>query len=262
MKTRSANESNELFDRPRSGVPVAQRSICLRGAGCVFCILGLAAIGGTAAAQVPATVAGSAQGVPRTKAIHRAGRPRTVQASRPEELQHHEEEVADQSVQTAKAAVVTLQGGLLTVQADNSDLRQILDNIGALGSMSIDGQISDTRVYGSYGPAVPSAVISNLLEGAGYNVILAGINRLGVPRKLVLTPKTGGASPPSAPVVAAPSNPPEGSEGNASDGETPGPGAIANTPPPPSDDPAVRLKQTIDRLQQMHDQQKQPQEPK
>jgi len=159
-----------------------------------------------------------------------------------------------------KLAKVTLENGLLTVDANNSNLSQILGQIAAAGSMSIDGQVDSSRVYGVYGPGVPSAVITKLLEGAGYNLLMVGVSPEGTPRKLVLTRKTGGVTPPTQTAVAAAA--PEDTEPTGSNGEPLGPGAIANTPPPPPDNPAVRLQQTLHRLQQMQDQQSQPQLPK
>lgn len=165
------------------------------------------------------------------------------------------------AVAAPSPAVVLLQDGLLTIKANDSDLRQIMGRISAISAMSVDGQVESSRVYGTYGPGVPSAVITDLLAGAGYNVMMIGVNSLGSPRKLVLTAKTGGVSPPSEPTVAVQSGQTSNAESAPSNGEVLGPGAIANVPPPPSEDPAVRLKQTLDRLQQMQDQQKQPQPP-
>lgn len=164
------------------------------------------------------------------------------------------------SANTEKPAQVTLENGLLTVRANNSSLSQIMGQIAAAGSMSIDGEVGGSRVYGVYGPDVPGAVITKLLEGAGYNLLMVGVGPEGTPRKLILTPKVGGVTAPSqtAVVAAAPENP----ESVGSDGEPLGPGAIANTPPPPSEDPQERLKQTLHRLQQMQDQQSEPQIPK
>jgi hypothetical protein len=164
------------------------------------------------------------------------------------------------SVNTERPAKVTLEKGLLTVHANNSNLSQIMGQIAAAGPMIIDGEVGSSRVYGVYGPAVPSAVITRLLEGAGYNLLMVGVGPKGTPLKLVLTRKAGSATPPTQTSVA--NAVPENPESVGSDGAPLGPGAIANTPPPPPEDPEVRLKQRLHRLQQMQDQQNEPQLPK
>jgi len=157
-------------------------------------------------------------------------------------------------------AEVTLENGLLTVDAKNSKLSQIMGQIAVAGSMSLEGEVDNSRVYGVYGPGVPSAVITRLLEGAGYNLLMVGVGPEGAPRELVITRKTGGATPPSPAAVAVAA--PENAEPTENDGEPLGPGAIANTPPPPPEDTDMRRKQMLNRLQQMQDQQSQPQFPK
>ena len=215
---------------------------------CVFMGFGLACA--KAAPQAPA---GTSQG-------HTQARPhRSTSKSKAAEEKRRKAEGLEQpgsknpSDVAARPAVVTLENRLLTVEANDSDLRQILAKIASLGAMSINGRVNDARVYGVYGPGVPSAVISQLMEGTGYNLIMVGINDEGAPRQLTLTPKTGEATPPSAPGLQAAANPAENSED-----ENLGPGAIANAPPPPPDDPDLRSQQRLDRLKHMQEQQKEP----
>lgn len=89
--------------------------------------------------------------------------------------------------QPPRPATVTLAGGKLAVKADNSSLVQILDHLSKSGGMSISGLDQDQRVFGVYGPGSPSRILSELLEGAGYNVLMLGVTRDGTPRKLVLS---------------------------------------------------------------------------
>lgn len=255
---RLANESDGCA---LPGFAVGKRGNVLLGVRFVLCFLVLALIASADAMQVPSAAAGNKAALPKARTNRRMAKAHATQARSGKASQPDAGAATDASAAAPKPASVTLEDGVLTVKAKDSDLRQILDNIAVLGSMSIEGQISESRVYGSYGPGVPSSVILNLLEGAGYNVILSGVNRQGVPRKLVLTPKTGGVSPPSEPARAAQTAQPDGPEVNTSDGEPLGPGAIANAPPPPSENQETRMKQTLDRLQQMQDQQKQPQDP-
>jgi hypothetical protein len=99
--------------------------------------------------------------------------------------------------QPAKPATISLSAGKLAVKADNSSLVQILDQLGKSGGMSISGLNQDQRVFGDYGPGNPSQILSELLEGAGYNVLMLGVTREGTPKELVLSER--GNAPPSSP---------------------------------------------------------------
>ncbi|HEY5382259.1 MAG TPA: hypothetical protein VIJ65_08380 [Acidobacteriaceae bacterium] len=93
-------------------------------------------------------------------------------------------------------ARVTYANGLLDVRADNSSLNQILRDISRETGMTIVGGVSDQRIFGNYGPAEPATVLKTLLDGTGTNMLLKETATEG-PAQLVLTPQTGGASPPS-----------------------------------------------------------------
>lgn len=158
------------------------------------------------------------------------------------------------AAQTAQPALVTLKQGVLQVQADDSDLHQILREIADRGGMTIDGSVPSVRVYGKYGPGNSRDVLTDLLTGLGYNFMMVGTTQRGVPQKLLLTDRI---NRPSAPAVAAlPAPAPAAAEADA-----PGPGAIVNVPPAGPDDPQERAQQNLQRLQQMHDQQTKPNEP-
>jgi hypothetical protein len=98
--------------------------------------------------------------------------------------------------QPAQRADVKYSTGLLTVSADNSSLNQILRDVGRATGMKITGGVNDERVYGSYGPADTSTVLSALLKGTGSNMMLV-LDLDQSPRELVLTPRGGGPTPPS-----------------------------------------------------------------
>ena len=93
-------------------------------------------------------------------------------------------------------ANVQYTAGVLTIVADNSSLNQILRDVGRLTGMKITGGVAEERVYGNYGPADSSAVLVKLLSGTGSNMLLRQ-DSADAPVELVLTPRTGGASPPS-----------------------------------------------------------------
>ncbi|SEF48546.1 hypothetical protein SAMN05421819_0157 [Bryocella elongata] len=93
-------------------------------------------------------------------------------------------------------AQVSYVGGELDVRAENSSLNDILFEISRATGMKIHGGVNDQRVFGHYGPAAPSDVLATLLFGTGTNMLLKEDDGLG-PVELVLTPRTGGVTPPS-----------------------------------------------------------------
>jgi hypothetical protein len=101
----------------------------------------------------------------------------------------------------AHHATVVWQAGQLTVTADNSSLNQILREVSRQTGMQITGGVVDERVFGVYGPGDPTTILDALLDGTGSNMLLL-LNDADAPATLVLTPRHGGASPPSPNAVA------------------------------------------------------------
>ena len=91
---------------------------------------------------------------------------------------------------------VTYANGLLTVAASNSSLNQILRDIARETGMKITGGVTEERVFGQYGPAAPSKVLGELLDGTGTNMLLVH-GTTATPAELVLTPRQGGPTPPN-----------------------------------------------------------------
>ena len=133
--------------------------------------------------------------------------------------------------------------------------------------MKIEGLQADSkgdqRVFGSYGPGVPRDVLSDLLNGSGYNVMMLGVTPSGVPRELALTVRTGGGvpSPPSRNTNAM-----EGAnENDEAFRPTQYPDEQTPQPPPPPITPggANRVKspqEMLRELQRLRDQQQQEQQ--
>lgn len=134
---------------------------------------------------------------------------------------------------------------MLRVEANNSELRQVLQDVSRESGMAIQGQVKDERIFGSYGPGEPSAVLTDLLSGQGYNILIVGGGPQGAPRQLLLTDRNG--SPSLAPPPAAIQNSAERVEL--------GPGAIAHPPPEAVDDPQMRTYLRDRKLQQMYESQ-------
>ena len=93
-------------------------------------------------------------------------------------------------------AQVTFAGGQLTVHADNSSLNGILRSVSRCTGMKVYGGVADQRVFGDYGPDKPATVLATLLDGTGSNMVLME-TAADQPAELILTPRTGGPTPPS-----------------------------------------------------------------
>ena len=153
--------------------------------------------------------------------------------------------------QPAQPATVTLSRGKLSVKADNSSLIQIVDQLGKSGGMSISGLDQDQRVFGDYGPGDPRQILSQLLEGAGYNVLMLGVTQDGTPRELVLSER--GNAPPSPP------------QSFPQQQETPPQPFYQRQPPPPAENlnfpvrsPAQMYQQMMQQREQQNQQGQQP----
>jgi hypothetical protein len=84
----------------------------------------------------------------------------------------------------------------LHVEATNSSLRQILDDVSTTTGAKVEGLGADERVFGSYGPGPARDVISQILEGSSYNVLMLGDEGQGTPREIILSERTRVGSQP------------------------------------------------------------------
>ncbi len=91
------------------------------------------------------------------------------------------------------ASVVWDANGL-RINASNSSLQQILTEVSTETGSKVEGMGADQRVYGVYGPGQARDVLSQLLQGSGYNVLLAGDIGQGAPRQIVLSPRQNAAA--------------------------------------------------------------------
>lgn len=129
--------------------------------------------------------------------------------------------------QPRQATVVWNSHGL-RIDASNSSLQQILKEVTTATGVKISGLNSDQRIFGSYGPAPARDVLSQLLDGSGYNVLMIGDRGQGTPRQVVLSKQPTGPAPPAM------NSPSESSDDNSSaDVEEPQP------PPQPEPPPAA-----------------------
>ena len=92
----------------------------------------------------------------------------------------------------AQATVVWDSHGL-RIQAANSSLEQILNEVSAETGAKVQGFGKDERIFGNYGPGNTSDVLAQLLDGSGYNLLIIGGQAARTPLQVVLTARTGGA---------------------------------------------------------------------
>ena len=99
--------------------------------------------------------------------------------------------------QPAQATVVWDSHGL-RIDAENSSLEQILRDFSTATGAQVDGMAADQRVFGTYGPGQARDVLSELLQGSGYNVIMIGDQGQGAPRQIVLSVRQAAGAQPAA----------------------------------------------------------------
>ncbi len=84
----------------------------------------------------------------------------------------------------------------LRIDAHNSSLGQILKDVATNTGTKVEGLgNADVRVFGTYGPGPANEVISQLLNGTGYNVLMIGDQGAGAPRQIVLSVAPTGPAP-------------------------------------------------------------------
>lgn len=155
-------------------------------------------------------------------------------------------------------ASVTWDDRSLRVDASNSSLDQILGQITTATGAKIIGAAGDQRVFGVFGPGNPRDVLSQLLQGSGYNVVMVGDNGRGLPREVLLSERHAAGN---APIMARAPQPED-------DYEEPQPdNSQMDAPPQPLDNqprtpPQIQEQQRIQEQQMMQQPgQPQPQPP-
>src|ERR1700733_9807304 len=179
---------------------------CIPPSRLLFC--GIIALTGTVApplaAHPPATPATPAQTAPP---VHHRLHKKPEAAPAPVPPPPPQPTVAPSLFEQPPApATVTATKNLLTVRAENSSLTQILHQVSSATGMRLDGLGGDERVFGSFGPGAPRDVLTTLLNGTSYNVVMVGDLPNGAPRELLLTSRTGGGASPSASANPAPAH--------------------------------------------------------
>jgi hypothetical protein len=91
-------------------------------------------------------------------------------------------------------ASVTWDAHGLRVVAANSSLIQIMKEVSTQTGATLEGLGKDQRIFGIYGPGPARDVITQLLDGSGYNLLMIGDSGQGTPRQIILTPQAGGGA--------------------------------------------------------------------
>src|SRR5580704_17074408 len=76
---------------------------------------------------------------------------------------------------------VTWDSQGLRIQAANSSLHEILNQVSADTGAKVEGIGTDERVFGEFGPGTARVVVSQLLHGSSYNVLMIGDQGAGTP---------------------------------------------------------------------------------
>jgi hypothetical protein len=158
-------------------------------------------------------------------------------------------------------AAVTWDSKGLHIEAANSSLQQILKDVSTDTGAKVEGLAADERVFGAYGPGQARDVISQLLQGSGYNVIMIGDQGHGTPRQILLSTRQTGNALPGANNNQA--NPNE-DDSDADDQAAPPQFQPGNNPRPgftPGGPPRTPQQQIIQEMQQRRQQQQQPNAP-
>jgi hypothetical protein len=177
---------------------------------------------------------------------------------------------------------VTLEGGLLTIDAPNSTLSDVLSGVRRATGATIEGASPTERVVVKLGPGNPEQVLAALLRGTPYDyVILGAPGKSDVLTRVMLTPQTAqGSSEPAGatvqtqsaeqggtghPRMFSPRQPVGGANSNPPDEETapennPEEDQTAQPPAPPATQPEAQPQPTQPQTQPDANQPKTPEQ--
>jgi len=229
-------------------------------------------------AQQPAAPAHTPSAATGTKSPRHRTPPAEVQATAPAvQPAPAQPEVPKWPVNDApNKPSVTWDSSGLKIEANNSSLHDILNEVSADTGAKVEGMGADERVFGEYGPGDARDVISQLLHGSVYNVLMIGDQGAGTPRQIVLSTRGSGGNQPHANLPVTEDQPDEDvsdqSDENDQSGQQPlingrlpmqlvpqGPPGVPQGPPGAPRTPQQVLQELQERQQQIQDLQQQQQ---
>jgi hypothetical protein len=170
---------------------------------------------------------------------------------------------------------VTMDRGLLTIDAPNSTLSDVLTGIHNVTGATIEGASPTERVAVKLGPGAPGQVLAALLRGTPYDyIILGSLGRQDVVTRVLLTQQSQSSGGESSPAEGAASrgaqeapqdesmperNPPEAAAPPTAD-STPQPEADQAQQPPQQDPNQPKTPDQLFKELQQLDQQRQQQQ--
>lgn len=136
------------------------------------------------------------EGLPKPGSVSVPARPTQAGDNRPISAQDAPPaSLRSASEPPTQLAKVGVRDGKLMVEANNSDLPQILNQVAGISGIAIKGINGGPKVFGIYGPGQARDVLSALLADSGYNFIMVGGTGDGNPREVILTPRNKPAPP-------------------------------------------------------------------
>jgi hypothetical protein len=157
--------------------------------------------------------------------------------------------------QPGHASVVWDSQGL-RIEAQNSSLKQIMNDVSTATGTTVEGLDSDQRVFGVYGPGRARDVLSQLLQGSSYNVMMMGDLGEGTPRQILLSVREKGEAHP-----AATGNQTSTAADEDTDAEEPQPIQPGQVPIRPGFTPGAPPRTPQQIMQEMQQRQQQNQQP-
>jgi len=157
-------------------------------------------------------------------------------------------------------ASVTWDSHGLLVVASNSSLTQILKEISLDTGIKVEGIGKDERIFGTYGPAPARDVLSQLLDGTNYDVLMVGDQGQGTPRRVVLTARSGGAPATQNANSGQPSNQDSGSDDEPQQSDDQQPDEPPQAQPPPNFTPGMPMRTQQQLIEEMQERQRQLQQ--
>ena len=149
--------------------------------------------------------------------------------------------------QKPQPATVTWDSHGLRIEAMNSSLVRILEDVATATGTTVEGLGDDQRIFGEYGPGLTRDVLSQLLQGTGYNVLMVGDEGQGTPRQIVLTARDA-----STATTAGNKKPPsDDDDADVDEPQQPAPAPIRPNPGMPPRTPQQSIQEMQQRQQQM-----------